>query len=91
MNTDSQTYAIANFGDIPYSMIGLYTYLDGAGKPVVYLPSISSGSTGYQQFNRYNDFIYGITTSSISVDNVLGDENETEVFRVSQIDLREIT
>ena len=91
LNTDSQTYAIANFGDIPYSMIGLYTYLDGGGKPVVYLPSISSGSTGYQQFNRYNDFIYGITTSSISVDNVLGDENETEVFRVSQIDLREIT
>ena len=90
LNADSQTYAIANFGDIPYSMMGLYTYLDGAGKPVVYLPAINNGST-IQKFNRYNDFIYGITTSSISIDNVLGDENETEVFRVSQIDLREIT
>ena len=90
LNTDTQTYSIANFGDIPYSMIGLYTYLDGAGKPIVYIPSIKAGLTS-RTLNRYQDFIYGITTSNISIDNVLGDENVDECYRVSQIDIREIT
>lgn len=90
LNADSQTNAIANFGDVPYSLIGLYTYLNGAGKPIVYLPSIEAGSTK-RVLNRYQDFIYGITTSNISIDHVVGDENVSEVFRVSQIDIREIT
>ena len=90
LNTDTQTYAIANYGDIPYSLIGLYTYLDGAGKPIVYIPKIEAGSTK-RVLNRYQDFLYGITTSDISIDNVLGDENVGECFRISQIDIREIT
>lgn len=90
LNTDTQTYSIANYGDIPYSMIGLYTYLDGAGKPIVYIPAIKAGLTK-RVLNRYQDFIYGITTSNISIDNVLGDENVDECYRISQIDIREIT
>ena len=90
-NADNQTYAIANFGDVPYSLIGLYTYLDGAGKPIVYIPSIEPSGSNIQKINRYQDFIYGVTTSNISIDNVLGDENVDECYRVSQIDIREIT
>ena len=90
LNADSSTNAIANFGDVPYSIMGLYTYLDGAGKPIVYIPAIQSGSTK-RVFNRYQDFIYGITTSDITIDHVIGDENDNEVFRVSQIEIREIT
>ena len=90
LNVASQTNAIANFGDLPYSLIGLYTYLDGAGKPIVYIPSIEAGSTK-RVMNRYQDFVYGITTSNISIDNVLGDENVDECYRISQIDIREIT
>ena len=90
LNVASQTNAIANFGDLPYSLIGLYTYLDGAGKPIVYIPSIEAGSTK-RVLNRYQDFVYGITTSNISIDNVLGDENVDECYRISQIDIREIT
>ena len=87
---NTSIYDIANFGDVPYSLIGLYTYLDGAGKPVVYLPAIEAGSTS-RKFNRYQDFIYGITTSDISIDHVIGDENDDECFRISQIEIREIT
>lgn len=90
-NANTQTHAIANYGDIPYSMIGLYQYLEGAGKPIVYLPAIQAGSTTPILLNRYHDFIYGITTSPIIIDNVLGDENVNEIFRVSQIEIREIT
>ncbi len=87
---NTSIYDIANFGDVPYSLMGLYTYLDGAGKPVVYLPSIEAGSTT-RKLNRYQDFIYGITTSDISIDHVIGSENEDECFRISQIEIREIT
>ena len=90
LNTASQTNAISNYGDLPYSLMGLYTYLDGAGKPIVYIPRIEAGSTK-RVLNRYQDFIYGITTSNISIDNVLGDENVGECFRISQIEIREIT
>ena len=86
----SSIYDIANFGDVPYSLMGLYTYLDGAGKPVVYLPAIEAGSTA-RKLNRHHDFIYGITTSDISIDHVIGDENDDECFRISQIEIREIT
>lgn len=87
---NTSVYDIANFGDIPYSLMGLYTYLDGAGKPIVYLPAIEAGSTS-RKLNRYQDFIYGITTSDVSIDHVVGDENEDECFRISQIEIREIT
>ena len=78
-------------------MIGLYDYLRGAKKPVVYIPAFKKSGGGADDvvlLNRYHDQLYGRTTSPVSIDHVVGNEtlgnNQGEIFRISQIQIEEI-
>jgi hypothetical protein len=84
--------AVANFGDIPYQLQGVYHYLQGS-KPIMYYPSIpvSTLSAGdIRIYNRRTQFLYGLTDGALSFDSVLGDELEDEVFRVATVIIREV-
>ena len=88
---------MANYGDAPNMMIGLYNYLGGADKPIVYIPSFkksSGGSSDIVLLNRYHEQLYGRTTGSVSIDHIVGSEligdNKGEVFRIGSINIREI-
>jgi hypothetical protein len=85
--------AIAAEGAAPYLVPGLYSYLEGALTPLVYLPSfqpMSSSSIANRQ-----RMLYGrIVTESLRSDSVLGaewgDDEFGEMFRVSKVRIEEI-
>lgn len=85
-------YPIANFGDLPLSMINLYEYLRGAGKPIVYLSDIPRTTAAAPNLilNRAHQQLYSVTTSAVSIDSVLGEENTSEIFRISSLTISEI-
>ena len=84
--------AVANYGDIPYQLQGVYEYLQGS-KPIVYFPSIDVSSSlagDTRTYSRDYQFLYGLTDGSLSYDSVLGDELSDEVFRVATVIIREV-
>ena len=78
---------IANYGDAPFQMMGLYQQLANKD-PLVYLPSIKLSDT--QVINRYHDHILARSTGAVTIESVLGDESIDEVFRVATVNLVEI-
>jgi len=78
---------VANYGDAPFLMQGLFRYLQNR-KPLVYIPVIKK--TDDQLMNRYYDHLLARTTGSITIESVLGDELDNELFRVATINLEEI-
>tara|TARA_R100000664_G_C2760064_1_gene150711 strand:- start:9247 stop:12510 length:3264 start_codon:yes stop_codon:yes gene_type:complete len=96
-STSGGAEPVANYGDAPNMMIGLYNYLGGPDKPIVYIPSFkksSGGSSDIVLLNRYHEQLYGRTTGSVSIDHIVGSEligdNKGEVFRIGSINIREI-
>ena len=96
-STSGGAEPVANYGDAPNMMIGLYNYLGGSYKPLVYLPRFkrSTGGAGdIVLLNRYHEQLYGRTTGSVSIDHIVGNEligdNQGEVFRIGSINIREI-
>lgn len=83
---------VASYEDVPYQLEGLYRYLNGPDLPLVYLPSIKldTGSDRIQIHNRRESFIYGVTIGDIALENMLGDEMDNEVLRVSTITIQEV-
>ena len=82
---------VANYGDIPFSMLGLCRYLANR-TPVVYLPSIqkSTGAQDIQLFNRYHTHSLVRPTGDVTMESVLGEEMENEMFRVATVTFSEV-
>ena len=90
-STTAGSQPVANYGDSPFQMLGLVKYLAGE-TPIVYLPQIkkSTGSNDFQVFNRYHNHLLGRTVGAVTLESVLGEELEDEMFRVATINIEEI-
>ena len=87
--------AIAANNDVPYFLMGMVKYTNGAQTPMVYLPKIYPQAGTVWIMNRRHDHIYVTMNDDISIENVLGSElsnvaNSGEVFRVSTVSFREL-
>lgn len=76
--------------DTPSTMIGTLRRQDGSAKPLVYIPSLLVGVKTTYTLNGRDELLYSTIQGDISIEHVIGSENDSEVFRVSTINLREI-
>jgi hypothetical protein len=79
---------VANYGDSPFQMMGIWDQL-GNQYPAVYLPSIAKGIDN-QIFNRFHEHALIRPTGALTIESVLGEEEEDEMFRIANITLVEI-
>ena len=73
-------------------MWGLLDRIDGPGIPVVYIPLIEYSQIGGATFDpRQNarGSIYGRTVSPVTLEQVVGSEEKTEVYRVNTLTIEE--
>ena len=81
----------------PLLLDGLLDALDGADSPVVFCPRIpvQSGSGAQVEtllWDRAGGALYGrVTSASVRLESVVGDDLEDELFRVATIEVTEIT
>ena len=99
-STTSGNGPVAAANDVGFSM--QYMLMQhGAGRPFVYIPSITPSTTSGGDvivFNRRQDFLHGYVDGTVQIENVVGDENEGresgtakgEAVRVATIPIREI-
>ena len=88
LSTSVGSQPVANYGDSPFQMMGIWDYL-GNQYPAVYLPSITKGVDN-QVFNRTYEHALVRPVGAITIESVLGEEQENEMFRVASITLQEI-
>lgn len=90
----SSTDAVATSKDVPLFMLGLLTRLQGTIRPLVYLPKIdrlaSTGSVQADILIREDEQVLAVITSDVTIESVLGNEMDTEIFRVSTITIEEV-
>lgn len=90
----SSTDAIATDKDVPLFMLGLLQRLKGTYRPLVYLPYIerqtSTGSVQADILVREDEQVLAVITSDVTIESVLGNENQDEIFRVSTITIEEV-
>ena len=90
----SSTDAVAADKDVPLFMLGLLTRLQGTVKPLVYLPKInrlsSTGAVQAEILVREDEQILSVIASDITIESVLGREQQDEIFRVSTITIEEV-
>jgi hypothetical protein len=90
----SSTDAVAASKDVPLFMLGLLTRLQGTIRPLVYLPKIdrlsSTGSVQSDILVREEEQVLAVITSDVTIESVLGDELDNEIFRVSTITIEEV-
>jgi hypothetical protein len=90
----SSTDAIATDKDVPLFMLGLLQRLKGTYRPLVYLPYIerlaSTGSVQADILARKNEQVLAVITSDVTIESVLGNEEQDEIFRVSTITIEEV-
>jgi hypothetical protein len=79
---------VANYGDSPFQMLGIWDYL-GNRFPAVYLPNIEK-NVDNQIFNRKHEHALVRPEGAITIESVLGEEQEDEMFRVATITLQEV-
>ena len=89
--------AVANYGDGPFSMLGLFEHLRGSGTPVTFLPDIAysaGGAADVRLLNRKDQQALVMVGDAISIDNVVGEEftgdNQGEAFRIGNVTLTEV-
>ncbi len=92
---ESNEVPVANYGSVPYDMLGLARKLAGSRDPVVYLPAIDYAATSGDEtrvLTSRQASILCTLDSDISIDHVVGDEFSStgEVFRVASVTLKEI-
>jgi hypothetical protein len=93
---DTNQFPVANFGDVPFSMLNIVKRVAGSRDAVVYLPRIPYAYTVADEtrvLTGKNDSMLVTIDSNITVTNVLGDEFEDtggELLRVSTITMREV-
>ena len=89
-------FAVANFGDVPFSMLNIVKRVAGSRDAVVYLPRIPYANNTAEEtrvLTGKNDSMLATIDSNITITNVLGDEFEDdggELLRVSTITLRQV-
>jgi hypothetical protein len=82
--------AVALLRDTPLEVADELRVLQGAGTPVVYLPSIPQDSPGgMTSWGR--GAVYGRIISAVAVETVQGEEEATELARVQRITIEEET
>lgn len=76
---------------VVYTVDGVASLLDGPLRPVVYLPKVPKGAPGSDTLTltRRADAVYGRITSPVRLENILGDENKDEVWRVARLTIEE--
>ncbi len=79
---------VANYGDSPFQMMGIWDYL-GNQYPAVYLPVLKKDQDN-QILNRYHEHALIRPTGALTIESVLGEEQLDEMFRVATITLVEI-
>lgn len=88
--------AVANYGDGPFSLLGLVDRLNELVAPVVYLPKIEvlGSASGIRILRFKNDHLLALLPEGVQIDHVLGDELTGrpggELFRVSTLNLIEV-
>ena len=87
--TASGAEPISNPADTPTTMLGLLRTLSGESRPIVYLPQISVSVKTSLIFNSRRELMLCTIQDDISIEHILGDENDTDVYRVSTVTLRE--
>ena len=80
--------AVSHYGDAIFGMMGITQYLSEQ-KPVVYLPAIKTNATT-ELFNRYHNHALVRVNGGVSMESVLGEEEENELFRLSTVGLIEV-
>lgn len=82
---------IANYGDAVFGMLGVAQHLSEQ-KPVVYLPSIpkDTAEVGFNIFNRYYNHAMVRMSGGVTLESVLGEEEQDEMFRLATVTLIEV-
>jgi hypothetical protein len=80
--------AIAGVQSTAYTIEGVAREIEGAVDPIVYLPAIGPVSS-LKVLNRRHEMLYGRLTSGVSIENVLGEEGDSELVRIATITLQE--
>jgi hypothetical protein len=72
-------------------MLGIAQYLSEQ-KPLVYLPSLTkqTGEDASELFNRYHNQALVRVSGAVTMESVLGEEEDDELFRLSTVNLVEI-
>tara|TARA_Y100001938_G_scaffold145709_1_gene222978 strand:- start:289 stop:3666 length:3378 start_codon:yes stop_codon:yes gene_type:complete len=88
--------AVANYGGVPFDMMGYSRTVGGSDQPVVYIPRLpTAGGPVVHLLRRECQHLPGLIDSDITIDHVVGDEltgdNQGEAFRIATIQIREIT
>lgn len=81
--------AVAGVQSTAYTVEGVARELDGADIPVVYLPSVEPLRGSLSVINRRHQLVYGRINSNISLENVLGEEGDSELIRVATLTIQE--
>jgi len=89
--------AVATSKDVPLFMLGLLTRLQGTIRPLVYLPKIPRLINNPLRtivlsdiLIRADEQVLAVITSDVTIESVLGDELDNEIFRVSTITIEEV-
>ena len=80
--------AIAGAQSTAYTVEGVAREIEGATTPIVYLPSVPAGGP-LQVVNRRHQLLYGRVTSDISIESVLGEEDDSELVRIATMTIEE--
>jgi len=81
---------ISNPADTPQTILGMVRRLDGETDPIVYIPALPYTVKTTYVLNGRDEILYGTIQGEISIEHVIGEENDTEVFRISTMNIREI-
>lgn len=81
--------AVALVHDTPLDIVDEIRQLQGAATPVVYLPSMPRNTAGgYEKWGQ--GAVYGrIVQSETSLDTIFGEEEDSEIFRLSRLVIEE--
>lgn len=89
--------SVANYGDGPFSLMGLTARLAEIVEPVVYLPhmGVLPSASGIRVMRFRAEHMLALVPNGVQIDHVLGDELEGqaiggELFRVSTLNLSEV-
>jgi hypothetical protein len=90
-NNTADAQPVAHYGDAIFGMMGIANYLSEQ-KPLVYLPAIpkDTANNGVYQFNRYHNQALVRTAGAVTMESVLGEEEQDEMFRLSTVNMVEV-
>lgn len=95
-SANASARAVAFRHDLPVKLQDLVRSINGPKKLLVYVPNIaydsnsgSGGDTASTNSNWAGGAIYGRITSPVRIEQVLGDDELTEVYRVTTVTLKE--